>query len=238
MSLLTIIQRACSDIGIASPNSVVGSTDDQIIQLLSIANREGEDLASRYEWSALMASTTWTISLAADQGVINSDIVTTGDFDSIIPQTMWNRTTTLPIIGSPTKPTWQALQAIPTTGPYQLYKIEGGRIYLDPVPTSADTGAFAYKSTSWCESAGGTGQSLWAADSDTGRLDENLMSLGIVWRWFKRKGLDYAEDFATYESRLADKMARDGGKAKIYLNTPECGPVPGVGIRLWSPIPP
>ena len=149
---------------------------------------------------------------------------------------MWNRTTTLPIIPLTNQPQYQARKAVGITGFYQRYWIQGKHLYLDPVPTAADTGAFVYKSNWWCEDSGGNGQKAWAADTDVGRLDEDIMKLGIIWRWLKRKGFDYAEDFNTYEKRITDAKAQDGANNRLYLNSSNRNIGPGVGIRLWSPI--
>lgn len=238
MSLLTMIQGVAQDLGISSPTSVVGNPDTQVIQLLQMAQREGRDLASRYPWSKMVLSNTFTIAAAADQGLINSAIVTAGDFDYIFNETFWNDTDNQPITGPLSIQEWEALQVFPTTGPYPQFIIRSGHIYINPVPTvGTDTGRFTYKSTSWCESSGAVGRSAWAADTDVGRLDENLMSLGIIWRWLKRKGLDYGEDFKTYETRVTDAMARDGGKPILNSNGGRNRRIPGVMVPLgsWTP---
>jgi hypothetical protein len=50
-----------------------------------------------------------------------------------------------------------------------------------------------------------------------GVLDENLMMLGTVWRFKKKNGLDYSEDFRMYEQKLANQMARVGGKRTLDM---------------------
>ena len=59
MTLLTIIQDATQDLGLAEPTSVVGNNDKKIVQLLQLANREGRNLASRYNWSSLIKQVTF-----------------------------------------------------------------------------------------------------------------------------------------------------------------------------------
>lgn len=218
MSLLTNVQKHCRRVGINAPASVVGNSDSQIAQILELANEEGTELAARTKWSKMIRERTFTIALSASQGAMNGTVITDSDFDYIIPETFWNRTTSMPIVGPVTDTQWQTLQAFPVTGPYQQWRLLGKNLYIDPVPTVADTAAFEYMSTSWCESSGGTGQSAWAADTDVGLLDENLMILGLKWRWRQAKGLDYAEDFNTYERRVMDAMAREGGKPIKYLD--------------------
>lgn len=236
MSLLTIVQNACDELGIAKPTVVIGNTDNQITQLLSIANREGKALASRYQWQAMVKVNTFTLALAESQGAMNGTVVSASDFDYIINDTIWNRTLAEPIFGPVSAMERQALAAFPVTGPYQRFWIRGNALFINPAPTSADTGAFEYKSTHWCESSGGTGQAAWAADSDVGRLNEELMTLGIIWRWLKRKGLDYAEDFNAYETQVLDAMARDGGKARLRMDSAPMERFPGVFVPQgnWS----
>jgi hypothetical protein len=235
MSLLTMIQGVSEDLGLPSPTTVVGNPDIQIKQLLQIANREGRDLASRFPWSKMVLQNTFTIAAAEDQGLLNSAVVSAGDFDYIIPETFWNQDTTLPIRGPLSWAEWESLQAIPVTGPFPWYLIRSGHLYLSPTPaTGTETGAFEYKSTSWCETTGLVGKSAWSVDTDTGRLDENLMALGITWRWLKRKGLDYGEDFQTYEKRLLDAYARDGGRKVLNSTGSRYGARPVIGIPYGS----
>lgn len=44
-TLLALVQQACSEINIPQPTALVSSADDQSIQLLALANREGKDFS-------------------------------------------------------------------------------------------------------------------------------------------------------------------------------------------------
>lgn len=211
MSLLDIVQDATSEIGIVSPNQVVGNTDQQIKQLLQLANAEGKRLARRYRWQVLQKEATFTTVATASQGNIN-DIASDG-FNYVLNDTIWNRDTRRPVFGPLAPRDWQMLQASPITGPFDQYRIRGDLLLFDPSPSAGEDCAFEYISKHWCEDTDGTGQEEWGADDDVGRLDEDLMTLGLIWRWKKAKGFEYAEDFAEYEALVADAMARDGSKA-------------------------
>jgi len=235
MTILSLVQKTARSVGLAVPTTVVGSTDRNTIQLLALANEEGEDLAARTQWTAMWKEQTFTQVAAALQGTIQGGIVSDGDYDYILNDTMWNRTTSLPVLGPLNTMDWQTLQAFPVTGPYQQYKIEQGKLYFDPAGANAtDTIAFHYKTTSWCESSGGTGRSEWTADTDVGRLDESLMRLGLIWRWKKQKGLEYAEDFNTYERRVMNAIARDGGAPRLQLAGGIRHRLPGIMLPLGS----
>ena len=65
------------------------------------------------------------------------------------------------------------------------------------------------------KSAAGSAQSSFLADTDLTYLDDKLFPLGLRWRFLKSKGLDYAEDFRTYQGERNQRMARDGGNGVI-----------------------
>lgn len=52
-SLLTLVQRACAELGLAVPGTVAGATDQQTVQMFALANAVGADLLSRHQWTAL-----------------------------------------------------------------------------------------------------------------------------------------------------------------------------------------
>lgn len=233
MSLLTIIQNVADDLALDSPTTVIGNANTQVKQLLQLAQREGRDLSKRFPWKALTVANTFTYATAKDQGAVNGTVVSTSDFDYIINGTFWNQTTNEPLDGPISAMEIEQITALPVNGPYERFYFLGKNLYIDPAPTTADTGGFQYISTHWCESSAAAGQDKWTADDDVGRLDESLMELGIIWRFLRKKGMDYAEELRTYESRLADAIAREGGKRiinmgvnKVYRRYVQITPVP------------
>jgi len=232
MSLLTMVQKAARRIGILSPSSVVGSSDLQITQLLAIAMEEGEELRDRYSWTYRQKEATFTTVATASQGAIVT--LAGADFGYVINDTIWDRTTDEPIAGPLSPQQWQALQAFPVTGPYYQYRIRGGFLLFDPVPSAGVSCAFEYMSKAYCETSTGTDLTEWAADTDVGLLDEDTMTAGIIWRWKQIKGLDYAEDFAKYERRVADLMARDGSKATLDMGAKSGARFPGIIVPQGS----
>jgi len=234
MPLLDMLQRATQRLGIAKPASIIGNSDIQVGQLLEIANTEGEDLSARYQWSAKKRSNVFNLVLATSQGKMNGAVVDDAGFDYIIPETFWNRTISLPIRPMDSI-AYQQIKSFPFTGPYQRFQIRGGNLlFIEPTPTTTDECAFDYITKSWCESASGTAQKLWTADGDVGLLDEDLMRLGIIWRWRHAKGLEYAQDFENYEARVLDAMARDGAKETRDIGGESQQPEAGIIIPIGS----
>ena len=215
MSLLTMTQQAARRIGVNPPSVVVASSDPQILQLLALANEEGQDLSARYPWTALQNESTFTTVAAETQGTITT--LAGASFRYILNDIMWNRSLLRPVFGPLVPQDWQALKARNVTGPYAQFRIRGTSVLFIPQPAAGNTIAFEWISKNWVNvNAGGT-SATWTADADTGALDEEIMTMGIIWRFKAAKGLAYEEDFNKYERLVADQMARDGGKSRLNL---------------------
>lgn len=219
MTMLTIVQDACLSLGLSSPSAVVGQSG--YTQLLALLNLEGKDLASRAPWYKLRRRNTFTLSTSStNQGAMNSTVVTAGDFDYMLQGTFYNTTTDMPIDGPISDMDEEEQTASGFSGPYQQWTIRGGDLYIFPQPTSADATAFQYISKFWCQASGGTKKAAFTVDTDTGILDENLLTLGLIWRWRRANGMDYAEEFRTYEDRVHSAIAREVGGRKLYMDAP------------------
>ena len=220
MTLLTLIQNTCDNIGITRPAVIVASPDSNVRTLLALAQVEGRELLDRFSWPQTQIEKTHT-SLAAElQGVMTT---LAPGFSYITSSTFWDRTLTRPVNGPLSPIEWQALKARTATGPYSSYRIFGGKLYAYPAPAAGNTWVFEYQSNYFCQSASGTNQSAWTADTDVGVLDEHLSQLGIVWRCKKKNGLDYSEDFRSYEQKVANETSRVGGRRPLDMTTGGAG---------------
>jgi hypothetical protein len=232
MALLGMVQDITRELGIPKPTLAINSGDLQVQQIVSLANREGRMLAKRHQWEKMIKIASFTMLLAELQGAMTT--VAGSDFDYMIAETIWDDSDQEQIAGPMSPRQWQLLEASVVTGPVPVFNIYGGNLYLKPAPSSANTLKFAYYSKNWCQSSGGTGQSAWTADTDTGLLDEDLMSLGIKWRWLKAKGLDYSEEFREYELQVSMATSRDGSTRVLYTDKPTESPAPKVGVPEGS----
>ena len=232
MTLLTMINGAQDTIGLNRSSAVMSSTDGNVRTLLALAQTEGQELIERYSWPVSQAEATHTTLAAELQGVMTT--IAPG-YAYIINGTFWDRTLTQPVAGPLSPQEWQTQKARVITGPYSSYRIRAGSLYAYPAPPSGSTWVFEYQTTYFCESSAGTDQAAWAADTDVGLLDENLMQMGIVWRFKKKNGLDYSEDFRVYEQKLANDTARVGGKRVLDMSGGNAvAGDGGIGSTNWS----
>jgi len=230
MSLLTIIQQVCGRTNIPVPTSVMGSvTDGQVLQLLRLLEEEGQDLARRGPWQGITFETTWSTTAAEDQGAMTT--LASNGFNYIKNQTFWDRTSKLPVLGPLNDLQWASIKARTITGPRYHYRIRGGKLLITPTPTASLTFAFEYASENWILGVDGTTyKSIFSLDTDTILLPEHIVLQGLRWRWKKEKGLEYAEDFRTYEMQVKDALARDGGKRVVTMDGPQVNTSPGIFV--------
>ncbi len=213
MSLLSIIQDVCGRLSLPQPTTVVGSTDKQVIQLLALANEEGKSLATRTRWQALNEEKTFVTVAAANQPAALPT-----DFDRFIPNSFFNRSTRRPMTGPLTPQQWQWIQAQPVYGTaYLMFRERTGQFLIVPTPAAGQTIAYEYVSKNWVLSATSVPKASFTADDDTSYLDEELIGLGARWRFLRAKGLDYAEEMATYELQVEQSVARDGGSTALTI---------------------
>ncbi len=233
LNCLQIIQSACRRIGILSPNTAVTSTDPQIIQLVEMCNEEGREQASRYAWSGLQREATFSTVAAELQ--ISLAAITQG-FEYIVNNTIWNRDLRRPVYGPDSEQDWQQAKATQINGPFNRFRIIGSSIYFYPIPTAGENCYFEYISNFWVADTNGNGSAVFENDTDVTVLDDQLVILGMVWRWKAAKGLAYAEDFRKYEARLLDVQNRDGGKPTLTMTGAkyDINPVVIVPAGSWN----
>jgi hypothetical protein len=232
MSLLTVIQAVCRRTNLPVPTTAYGTTDNQIQQMISLLEEEGEDLAGRGAWQGITFEATHTTLALEDQGAIAT--IASNGFNFIKHDTLWDRTDSLPVpaIGSNA---WQAMKAVANTGPRYRYRIRGGKLLVTPTPTAGHTWAFEYASKNWItDSTGVTYREAFAADGDLILLPERLVKLGLRWRWMAEKRMDYAELYETYEQQVKDALGRDGARLTLSMDSAGHSPRPGVIVPQGS----
>lgn len=216
MSLLQIVQTACKRVGVTAPVNAYSSTDDNIVRIIALANEEGEELANEYSWQALINEATHTTLATESQGSILT--IAGADFGWIKNDTMFDRTSNRPVLPVDDVE-WQRMKASSVTGPYSNFRIRGNDLLALPTPSAGNTWAFEWVSKNWCEDSVGTGQDEWGADSDVAKLDETLITMGVVWRFKQSQGFEYGEDFNKYQRRLQNALARDGAKPRVRMGS-------------------
>lgn len=235
MSLLTIVQYMCGRTGVPLPTAVMSQVSDtRILQMLRLLDEEGNDLAQRGDWEGITFEATHTTLALEDQGAIAA--IASNGYRHIKNGTFWDRTGMLPVAGPLNDQEWQTRKAMTSTGPPYCYRMRGGKLLVNPTPSVGLSWAFEYVSKNWILGADTTTyKQYFTLDTDTVLLPEDLLIMGLRWRWKKEKGLEYAEDMQTYEMQVKDALGTNGGKPVLNMGyEPYRGPGIFIPDRSWS----
>lgn len=223
MSVLTIAQRVARAAGFTAPSSLVGSTDETAIQLLELIKEEttnlsdgviaGRDNSIDYNWQVLVKRGTFNFASGAEAYDVPVD------FKDYIPNTMWNYTAKRPIIVPINAEEFEVQKNyLTTTGIDKMIYFYADQMHVVPNPsaTATDTINYEYTTTYIYQSSGGTGQTDILADTDVTTISENIVLLGVKFRFLQAKGIiptsSYMNslEYQNYVSAVQRAMYKDG----------------------------
>lgn len=235
-TLLSIIQDACKELGLPSPSAVAASTDETVITLLAMANREGRAIARDHDWTVLTKPATITTIASTAEYALEDD------YSRLLRQTEWDNTGLRPMVGPVNEQEWRALKvsAVGSGVVGRRFRIARGstgitrKVWIDPTPTSVDTLTYQYTSKYWCANAAGTPKEGWTVDTDVPIVDPDgdLHRLGIQVRFRRSKGLDFASEADEYLDLFKTLVAQD--RPSPVLNM---APSPGAALLSLNNVP-
>ena len=216
MSLLSIVQNACNEIGIQSTATVIGNSNQLIQSMLALANREVERLARNFAWQRLVK--TYTITTASPTLTYPPP----PDFDRIRSQTFWDKTGTLPMVGPISDETMALIKngGLVTSTPPR-WQFSGAQIQLDNVPSTPHSLVMTYLTNLRVAVAATPtipASQAFVNDTDVPLVDEAVVTLGLKWRFLDSKGLPCDQEFKDYEEAVQQLEEWDRGMAKLWAN--------------------
>lgn len=220
MTVLTAVQAAAPLVSLQPPQQLFGSSQETAILLRTLANREIAELARRHDWPQLLAEHSFqTTATELQAGGFAADL------DRIVDDTFWNRDTDWRVVGPLTPQEWayHKTQGL-TSAVVHMWMRRGADLYIYPAPGANQTLAYEYIRSTPVADSSAVPKSTFTADTDVCRLPEELLSLGVAWRYLQQKGMDYAEALKTYELRLQSEINASRSKRKTNI-------VPGSTFR-------
>lgn len=149
-TLLSVTKQICRRLRIPEPSTVISNTDRNIIEIRQLIESAGRDLRDSFAWPELQSEFTFTLT----DGTANYPLPY--DLNFILYNTMWDRSSTWPLIGPLDASQWQERKSgIVSVLPRQRFRVKGfgsSQFYVDPTPGSGDTGkvlVFEYCNATW-----------------------------------------------------------------------------------------
>lgn len=141
------------------------------------------------------------------------------DFDFMITGTQWDRGYRWQIFGPLTPQEWQVLKSgLSPTGPRRRFRLMGGQFWLDPIPYDQNLLVYEYYSLNFALNGGVKPNNFFVSDTDTYVLEDDLMILGLIWRYKRAKGLDYTQEFKTYQDAVQRELGHDTASRVLRLD--------------------
>lgn len=229
MTVLSALQEAAIELVKKRPQTFFSSTLPFEMEMCRFANVAARDIMASHDWRDLMLNHTLTGDGVTTAFPVPADYdrMATGSDVSRPDWAGWRFT-------AASLEEWQDIIAEQAAVYPGYWIMMGGNMNFYPAIPSGETAQFYYISNGFAIPQSGARRSAFQADTDRFALDENLLTLAVIWRWRARQGLPYEEDMANYSKALSEKMARDAG-ARIIRGGNRLPTIADVGqFRRWG----
>jgi len=226
MTVLTALQAACTrGIALTKPNAVFGQSTRELVELAALAQQAADMIAVSHEWQKFLKLATVT----GDGSTTDFDLP--DDFKRLPLDTkMISTANQAPLLHVSDRNEWLGMIIRGDQLIVPAWIIYSDQVHFNPALSSTDTAKYWYQTDQIVKAADNSLKAAFTIDTDTFRLDEELLTLCVVWLWRALKGLAYAEEMATYERRLSKFIAADGGQEVISVGS---NPFPRMGTAAY-----
>jgi hypothetical protein len=195
MSLISMCAETALQLNQPAVFAVISSANRFAQELLAICEETGKELLRRHDWGQLVRTTTYS----STPGTLP------GDFERL---TMGSpvRLGTTPIRGALSDAEMNLKRGAPASSPPR-FMVRKPILEVAPAPSTPVT--LEYVSSFWISAAGGSLQASFLADTDASLIPEDIMVLGMKWRWRRLKGRPFDDELAEFEAAVAYRMSVD-----------------------------
>ena len=215
-SILQIAQEAADICAVQRPKNLINSTAQNDQLFASVVNSTLSSLMRQAEWQAITRDASF-MTVDGQKEYLIDNIVP--DFYALVNGTLYIKDNMRFVIGAITEDKWARLKQFHSPEIDLIFKIQNNKIKFLKNPGCLKL-HFTYKSNAICyDAATEEPKAEITANTDIPIFDEYLVKLGIVWRFNKRTGLDYTEEYNEYQRELNKSFALSKSAGDIHLNT-------------------
>lgn len=205
LSVNELLSDVMRSMGLTPPASVFGSANSIANQLVELSDEVGVFLLGLHQWKFFER-----------EQLITGDGVTTAfpvpaDWESYVSTAMWDRSSSIPVIGPMDEFEWQTIKARTAAGSAfsSIFRMEDENVIFYQPPASGHTLYFAYRGRGWLRNGASYYDAIHAAD-DTILHEPYLFKCALRERWREEKGFDTT----TAQRRTAQALALAKAKDK------------------------
>lgn len=208
-TILTIVQEhVAPKIGLAIPETIYTSgVDREMVELRGAIRDAISDICfnqNGYAWQELQTTATF-----AGDGV-STAFDLPADFHRFVkPAQVWSSRLQRFIPQVTDANQWLGMKERQIGLTVGAWRVQAGKLEIYPTPAIGEEHKFVYVSA--YVDVAKTKLRTFTDDNDVFRLDTELLSHAIVWRWRQMKGLPYSENLEDYNAVYAGLVGEDGG---------------------------
>jgi hypothetical protein len=218
MTVLTAVQGACKNTSVGifpAPTALFNSTEQQEIELCNLANETAQMIAKAHDWRLFT-----TLKTQAGDGS-DTAFALPADYDRMpVKAKVWLTSNRTPLTRVEDTDEWMAIQLNSFSGLAGFWMILGGELNVYPAVSASTSVKYYYQSNLIVDPASGDNKATFTLDTDTFRLSERLLTLGMIWMWRSKKGLDFQQELANFNLAFAQETGRDKGSRMLMLGKP------------------
>ena len=199
-NILELCQEVAKEIGTIPPKSLF---DGKYIRYISIAKDTLDSLLRYGEWSEMIKTATIEIN---QEKCVYDIIKEIPDFYQICETTLYIKDCKNKIIASFTPEERKKTRILRVEN--TAFKWSCGVIYFLEKPTEMKIifqympNSIVYDGKTYKE------KSVLSEDTDIPIFDEDLVKLGMIWRWKRQRGDSYQDEYEAYHKKLKEIFAR------------------------------
>lgn len=214
-TILDICREVADLAAVKRPEDLFNGSSQQSNIFLSVAKSTLDSLLRYGNWQELTKEGCIRTIKGKTQYVIRDYIP---DFYCLLNNTIYIKDGNERVMGSITPEQWMKDKYFYNDASRLKFKIQNGKLVLLNEPQFGVKIVFQYRSDNivW-DYQTLEEKSVMTENTDVPIFDEYLVKTGILWRWLKRSGLDYSEEYAEYQQELKKRFGSSLAAKDINL---------------------
>jgi len=216
-NILQICQEAASLAAAQRPVDLFNEDSQQEAVFLSVARDTLDSLLRYGDWPELVREGCLR-TVGQKTSYLISDFCP--DFYSLVNNTIYIRNKQEQVLGAITPEEWMREKYFSIPSLNLKFQIRNGQVKFLTAPADNLKIVFQYRSSSvvFDEQNGWEEKSEITKNTDVPIFDSYLVKKGILWRWYRRNGMPYEEEFNEYEREVKSKFGTSLATKDILLS--------------------
>jgi len=214
---LATLSQVAGELGLPRPASVVGLSDVQSVQLLSLLQSSGSELLLYYPWQQFAKIHTLALVGLQESYTLPTDLSYYRD------QTQWDSQNHWPLLGPKSAQEWAWLKnSFVASLPRMRFRIQQNtfKVYPPPPIGTLQTFYMEYISAFWVMGAAGSAptKELITLDDDILWYDPWLLVKYVKYKYYSLKGFNTTEVRSDFMRVFESLTGKDTGAEKLNLS--------------------